>query len=533
LLAALCIAGPASASFYRQSNLVSDLPGEAAVLDPNLVNPWGIAFSPTSPFWVSDNHTGLSTLYNTTGQPQSLVVTIAPPAGGTPPAAPTGIVFNSTAFFNVGQDLPAKFIFSTEDGTISGWNSTANPTNSILEVDNSGAGAIYKGLAIGNGTSDPRIYATNFHAGTVETYDGTFGPALFGAFVDPNIPAGYAPFGIRDLGGNLIVTYAMQDAEGHDDVPGAGHGFVDVYNYDGVLQRRLITQGQLNSPWGLAIAPSDFGTFSNDLLVGNFGDGTVNAFDPTTGAFIGVLSDSLGHAVVNPGLWGLVFGNGGNGGNTNILYFTAGIPGSGSVEDHGLFGQIESVENQTPVFYESFDATVVDDGVLLRWSTSSDIGPLAFDVYRDDGTGSSKLTGTPVNGVASNYEYRDRAAVPGSHYAYEIEPIGVSGGSERYGPIRVDVPMPNHFSLRVSPTPAAGAMTAAFSLPRAGGVRLSIFDVTGREVAVLAQQSYPAGTHEVVWNGLDGTGRALPGGMYYMRIQAPSGEKTARVAILR
>jgi uncharacterized protein (TIGR03118 family) len=327
--AVLLLALPATAG-YVQTNLVSDIPGMAQNTDLNLVNPWGIASSATSPFWVSDNGTGVATLYNGAGTPQALVVTIPPPSGGTPPAAPTGVVFNGGADFG-----GFRFIFATEDGTIAGWN---GGTTATLQKDNSAAGAVYKGLAIG----PSNLYATNFHAGTIDVFDTNFDPVIHaGSFTDPNLPAGFAPFGIQNLGGKLYVTYALQDAAGKDDVAGPGNGFVDVFDTNGNFLQRLVTQGALNSPWGLAMAPANFGEFSNYLLVGNFGDGRINAFDPVTGALIGPLTDSkTGDPIEIDGLWGLRFGNGGNGGEKDKLFFTAGIPGDGMIEDHGLFGSI-------------------------------------------------------------------------------------------------------------------------------------------------------------------------------------------------
>jgi uncharacterized protein (TIGR03118 family) len=324
---------------YLQTNLTSDLPGVAAHLDPNLVNPWGIASLPTSPFWISDNGTGVATLYNGSGipqpvTPQPLVVTIPPPGGATPPSAPTGAVANTTTDFG-----GARFIFATEDGTIAAWTSG---TNAILQVDNSAAGAVYKGLAIGNNGSQNLIYAANFTSGHIDVFNGLFSPVtLPGAFTDPNLPAGFAPFDIQNIGGNLYVTYAKQ--AGKDDVPGPGNGFVNIFDTKGTLIRRLVSNGPLNSPWGLALAPAGFGTFGNDLLVGNFGDGTIHAFDPVTGALAGILSDLNGNPIVNEGLWGLAFGNGGPGFVPNSLYFTAGIQGSDAIEDHGLFGRIQAL----------------------------------------------------------------------------------------------------------------------------------------------------------------------------------------------
>jgi uncharacterized protein (TIGR03118 family) len=343
LLAALIVACttllplPAAAG-YVQQNLVSDLSGLAPVTDPNLVNPWGMSSSSTSPIWVSDNGTGVSTLYNGAGQPSSLVVTIPPPSGATGPAAPTGQVFNSTSGFQL-NGSPARFIFATEDGTVSAWN---GGTAATLEATT--PNAVYKGLALATNGGSPFLYATNFHAGTIDVFDSSFTQTtLAGHFTDPNLPSGYAPFNIQNIGGNLYVTFAKQDSSGHDDVAGAGNGFIDVFDTNGNLVKRLVSNGPLDSPWGLALAPSDFGQFSNDLLVGNFGDGTIHAFDPMTGQLLGEIDDASGNPITIEGLWGLLFGNGGNGGIANELFFTAGIPGPDMVEDHGLFGDLTAV----------------------------------------------------------------------------------------------------------------------------------------------------------------------------------------------
>jgi uncharacterized protein (TIGR03118 family) len=231
------------------------------------------------------------------------------------------------------------FIFDTEDGTISGWNPTfPDKSHAILAVDRSnvGKGAVYKGLAIGSNSSGTFIFATNFRFGTIEMFDSNF--KLVRSFADQRLPQSFAPFGIQNIGGNLYVTFAKRNGAKHDDVAGPGNGFVDVFDTSGNLIRRLIARGSLNSPWGLALAPANFGQFSNDLLVGNFGDGHINAFDPDTGAFLGQLRDQNGNSITIDGLWSLQFGNDAVAGPSNELFFTAGIDG----EAHGLFGDIQS-----------------------------------------------------------------------------------------------------------------------------------------------------------------------------------------------
>ncbi len=345
ILPALMVATlPVSAgTIYVQTNLVSDIPGLAAITDANLVNPWGLSASATSPWWVSDNGTGVSTLYNgNTGAPQALVVTIPPPAGASPPSSPTGQVFNSTASDFKVNSAKSNFIFATESGTIAAWRGALG-TNAATVVDNSASGAVYKGLALGSSGGLNFLYAANFNSGNIDVFNGNFSAVASPGFVDPGLPAGYAPFNVQNLGGLLYVTYALQDASRHDDVAGAGNGYVDVFDTNGTLLRRLGSNGALNSPWGLALASSGFGDFSGDLLVGNFGDGTINVFDPhATNSYLGTLLGPNGIPVTIEGLWGLGFGNGAASGSLNSLYFTAGISGGGAVEDHGLFGSIHA-----------------------------------------------------------------------------------------------------------------------------------------------------------------------------------------------
>ena len=334
-------AAPAASRFYQQHNLASDGTVPADLIDPNLVNAWGLVSSPTSPWWISDNGTGRSTLYNVNAGAIPLIVTVPGAIGQQ--GTPTGVVFNGGSGFVVSNGAgtsPARFIFASEDGTISGFRGV--PV--VIAVDNSASGAVYKGIAIDNPTAGNVLYASNFHAGTVDVFDNHFNPVhMAGAFTDPHLPAGYAPFGIQNIGGTIYVTYALQDADKHDDVPGEGHGFVDAFDTRGNLIRRVASKGELNSPWGLALAPADFGRFSNDLLVGNFGNGRVHAFDPGSlegndeFQHRGPLQSAEGPPIAIPGLWALGFGKGAaNNGPTNTLFFTAGPDD----EQHGLFGTL-------------------------------------------------------------------------------------------------------------------------------------------------------------------------------------------------
>jgi uncharacterized protein (TIGR03118 family) len=337
-------------SGYVQTNLVSDIPGLARFTDPNLVNPWGLAASPAGPFWVSDNGTGASTLYDGQGQMvpsgSPLVVGIADTGDRTgSPGAPTGTVFNSGSDFFVsaaGKTASSVFLFATEDGAIAGWNPNVDLTHAVVGVDNSGSDAVYTGLALDSDSAGRNLlYAANFHSGTIDVFDSKFRAVqVSGAFADPNLPAGFAPFNVQNINGRLYVTYAKQDTEKYEDVAGPGNGFIDVFNGDGVLQQRLVSGGPLNSPWGLALAPAAFGEFSGDLLAGNFGDGHINVFDPSSGQFLGELHDAQGNAIVIDHLWGLAFGNGDGAGGTHTLYFNAGIGG----QQHGLFGKLTSAD---------------------------------------------------------------------------------------------------------------------------------------------------------------------------------------------
>ena len=307
--------------------LVSDQPGLAPNTDPNLVNAWGLTSGPTTPWWVADNGMDESTLYTGAGVPQALVVSVH--------NAPTGTVFNSTTGFALPSGGIARFLFDTEEGKVLGWN-PAQSTNSVVVADLHDDGS-YKGLAIASTAAGPRLYAADFHNAKVDVFDGSFNQVL-GGFVDPSLPSGYAPFGIQTIGDRVFVSYAQQDAEAGDEVAGQGKGFVDAYDTAGNLLGRVAQHGQLNAPWGLAIAPDSFGRFAGDLLVGNFGDGQINAYSEHNGHFTheGELRDASGKSLTIDGLWALEVAQGGNNGTAGTLYFTAGPDD----ETHGLFGQI-------------------------------------------------------------------------------------------------------------------------------------------------------------------------------------------------
>ena len=329
---------------YIVRNLVSDIPDLGDYTDPHLIGAWGISESGSSPFWISDAGSGFSTLYSSSGSVIPLVVTIPPSksTGTTGTGTPTGTVYNATTGFTIATGDAAAFIFDTLDGTISGWNHTVNASEAQVMVDNSATGAVYTGLAIGTNGSNTYLYAANISAGTIDVFDSTYSPVtLPNAFQDANLPAGYVPFNIQNLGGNLYVAYALQNTSKTFIAPDAGNGYVDVYSTAGTFMSRLVSGGQLNAPWGLAIAPANFGDYANDLLVGNFGDGAVNAFNPTTGAYIATLNNVDGTPIVIPNLWALQAGNGGSGGDANAVYFTAGIPGPDN-GNHGLLGRLQA-----------------------------------------------------------------------------------------------------------------------------------------------------------------------------------------------
>ena len=328
-------------SGYAVSVLVSDNAGIAAAHhDSNLVNPWGMAFEPTGPVWVANNGTQTSTLYDGTGAVQYLVVNL--PAGTNGSANPTGLVYNGSSDFFVSNGVnsaAASFIYDGEGGTLSGWSATTGNTT-IVKYDDGVGLAVYKGLAIAASGGSNYLYAADFYNAKVDVFDHSFTRiASAGGFTDPTLPAGYAPFGIQNIQGNIVVTYAQQSLPAkHDEVDGAGLGYVDVFTAGGTLIKRLVSAGALNAPWGIALAPANFGAFSNALLIGNFGDGHINAYNASTGAYLGKLSTPAGAVITIPGLWAIGFGNGYASQPANTLFFTAGS----NDEADGSYGRIDT-----------------------------------------------------------------------------------------------------------------------------------------------------------------------------------------------
>ena len=333
LFVVLTIVGSRSALFgqqtpYKQTNLVANVTGVANHTDSQLSNPWGISFLPGNPFWISNNNGGTSTLYDAQGNKQALVVGI-PHAAVNPcnPGCPTGTIANNSTDFNGGA-----FIFDTEDGIVANWTGA---NNAVVAFDNSANGAVYKGLALLNNGSGNFLLAANFRSGSIDVLDRNFNvTALAGSFTDPNLPAGFAPHGIQIIHNHVWVAYAMQDSAKHDPKPGAGSGVIDIFDVNGNFVKTFASGGALNAPWGMVATPATFGSFSSAILVGNFGDGKINAFD-STGKFLGQLTDSANNVIVNPGLWDMVFGAGGTG-DPSTLYFTAG----GSAQTSGLFATL-------------------------------------------------------------------------------------------------------------------------------------------------------------------------------------------------
>jgi uncharacterized protein (TIGR03118 family) len=359
-------AAKADPSVYLAADLVSDQPGVGPIVDPHLINAWGIALNPSSPFWVSSEGAGVSNLYSgdvtTPLMKVSLEVSI-------PGGHPTGQVYNGTSDFVVFSGTysgPAIFIFASLTGNVSGWNPNVPPPapSTVAQLAFSAPGSAYTGIALANNGSGNFLYLADFQGGDIDVLDHTFSPVqLAGTFTDPGLPSDYAPFNVAAVGGNIYVAYAKRDASG-EEVTGAHLGFINVFDLNGNFERRLVSQDALNAPWAMVVGPEGFGEFSGALLVGNFGDGRINAFDPTTGAYLGTLSQSPNHPLEIDGLWGLTFGNGTAAGNATTLYYAAGPED----ETHGLFGKITA----NPAGTNSVQATLTDGVLLITGSRNDD-----------------------------------------------------------------------------------------------------------------------------------------------------------------
>jgi uncharacterized protein (TIGR03118 family) len=422
--------------------------------DPNLKNPWGIVFAPNAPVWVVNNGTQTSTLYDGTGVIRPIVVAL--PGGIRGAADPTGIVNNtSTTDFVITKGTtsgPARFIFDGEGGTIIGWSPTVDAANGIIAYDDGNGGAVYKGLAIASDGTNNFLFATDFHNNKVDVFDKAFTKVTTtGGFTDSTLPAGYAPFGIQTLTVNgetrIFVTYAQKLPTSDDNANGAGLGLVNVFDVHGTLLTHLIAAGgKLNAPWGLAIAPANFGTYSNNLLVGNFGDGVINAFDVSTGAFVGALADSNGTAFANPGLWGIAFGNGVQNQPTTTLYFAAGIAN----EADGLYGRIDLGATKpdtvapTVTLTAPAAASTVTGTVAITADATDDAGVASVE-FRAGTTSLGKVTAPP--------------------FTFNCNTTGVPNGAVSLTAIALDAANNQTTSAAVSvtvdnpPAPAAATLT--------------------------------------------------------------------------
>jgi uncharacterized protein (TIGR03118 family) len=439
---------------YLQHNLVANQPGIADFTDPNLVNPWGIYTSSGSPFWVNDAGTGLATVYSSNGAPSATKPAIPPSAKGVAPATVTGGVFNGTGGFLIQGKAP-NFIFVTADGAISGYVSSISTTAAQLMVDNSSKGAVYYGLAISATATSatPMIYAANFSSGGVDVFDTNYNPVTLPGtpFVDPAVPAGYAPFNIWNLGGQLYVTWAKQNSAKNFAVSGAGLGAVSIFNLTGGLVQHVATGGPLNAPWGVAIAPATFGAFANDLLVGNFGDGTINAFNPTTGAALGALADQNGNTISISGLWGLILGNGGSGGDANAIYFTAGTDN----ELHGLLGSLQAAPTATSVANAAGGVTGIASNAYIS-IYGADLAPITRNWTNSDFSGVNLPTS--LDGVSVTIDGK-----PGFVYYISPKQIDVlTPVDTTTGPVPIVVT--NNGLVSASVTATMNAFSPAFFL---------------------------------------------------------------------
>jgi uncharacterized protein (TIGR03118 family) len=501
---------------FVQTNLVSDIPGFAATTDGHLINPWGLVAPPGGPWWVSNQGTGTSTLYNGQGVPQPpgtnpplspLIVTI-PNASSTssPHGSPTGIVFNTAKTgFNVtenGKTGSSVFLFATLDGTISGWSPGVDRTNAIIGVTK--IGAVFTGLAIGtDANGDTLLYAVDNKGAAIDVYNQSFQQVtnLKGNFTDPNLPSNFKPFNIQNINGQLYVEYEQFDPVTGKAVNLPGSGIVDVYSTDGVLQNRLISNdpsNHLSDPWGVTLAPSDFGAFSNDLLVGNFGDGHINAFNPTTGQWLGTLTTSSGQPFEQDHLWSLQFGNNGGAGPANTLFFTAGI----NNEKDGLFGSLQAVPTvpaNTPIvpnlsnFPQQTVSTVASNG---------DLNPYGVAFVPEDFQGGGELS--PGDILVSNFNNSSNTEGTGSSIVL-ITPDGQQStffqGQPGLGLTTALGILPQGFVI-VGNTPNTTTPNGPIT---AGDGSLIVLDSNGNEVGQISDSALLQGPWDLTINNVDST----------------------------
>jgi uncharacterized protein (TIGR03118 family) len=484
---------PPPPSAFTLSPLVSDGSVTAPSTDAHLKNPWGMALLPGGPMWVANNHDQSSTIYDGTGLVQGLVVGI--PAGVNGLGNVTGMVSSaSTTDFTVTNGTvtaPARFLFATETGTISGWAPSVDGTHAKIAYDNAAGGAVFKGLAIANNGTANFLYAADFHNNRVVVLDRNFALVTpSGGFTDSNLPAGFAPFGIQAvlLNGStvLVVTYAKQDATATDDVPGAGQGLVNIFDLNGTLQKHLVSTGaQLNSPWGVALAPATFGTLSNALLVGNFGDGKINAFNATSGDFIGAVSDSTGAAIVNSGLWGIAFGNGARNQPASTLYLTAGVVG----ETGGLYARIDLGATRPDIVAPTgvavtgpVAASTVNGTVAVTANASDNVGVVRVDFTATVGTAGTPIGSATTAPFSVNWNSALTTNGPVSLTARAFDAFGNSTNSAAV-------------AVTVLNVPDTTLPTVSITAPVAGNVSGSVtFTANASDNVGVAQVRFLAGT---------------------------------------
>jgi len=486
------------ANSYRVVNLVSNVAGVAAQTDPGMVDPWGFS-NPGTPFWLSDHASGLSTVYAATGVPNAAVIVTIPAASGSGTGKPTGQVQNAAgAAFKLSNNANASFIFASEDGVITAWNNAIGKVAEI-EVNNSSKNAVYKGLAIGTSDAGGTLYGANFRSGKIDTWGPGFAPVtLAGSFADSQVPAGYAPFNIWNISNKLYVEYAKQDANQFLDVGGAGAGYVAVFDLNGNLITHLVSGGVLNSPWGVAIAPAGWGAFGGALLVGNFGDGKINAFDATKGTFLGTLQNTDGSPIAISGLWGMVFGTGTRA-DVNTLYFCAGMPNGSSIP-RGLLGTIAPPSAVTAVGNAaSWQISPIASGeIIVIGGQTVGAVPLTSGTIPATGTMATTLAGVSVsiNGVKAPVFY-----TTGSVTSVIVPNFVVPGNSAS---IVVDTPGQTTKAFTV---PMAPSSPGLFALNAAGAGQLVAMNQDGS----LNSSTNAAVAGSIVTVYATGTGVTTPG----------------------